>query len=914
MAIHASPNSTTSLAGSGEARPLPVANPHDGTIHVTPDGGQVYLPDASFLLTGEYTRSGADLIIENVAGERVVIEGYFAGKNHPLLKLANEATVTPDTVEALLLNPVAPYMVAGPTFWPGGEAESPVIGHVDRVVGRVFARDRNGESRLLQKGDSIHLGDVIDTGKESLLKLLLNDDTMFQLGENARGILTQYIFDPGSASGKFAATVLQGIFRYVSGKLAHLSKTGQHTVIKTPVATIGIRGSALDGEVTPAGETTVVHTSGVLSIGDAQGQGSITLTTPGTATAVSFTGGPPKPVFKAPDTFMAKLNSQLSTQVFEQKEHAEQKQIEQKIEQHKEEQKQEQGKEKSDKADAKTGEAAGDKGEQKGDEKGKGDDAKKDEAKADDAKKDDAQKDNAKKDDAQKDDVSAKTDDAKSGPDFGEDRPPEKSGDDTKKAPSGGPDFGAGDAPRPDGPGKAAGPDFGDGAPKPPADTGQAKPGAGTNNPAGGPDFGVGPIPGSNSGEPVRLGSALPPGNLPGQPETTAKTFGTTLAPPPSDAAKHLLPSPTNNLPAAGTQPSLVETQNVKLPPHPGSDTLDAQEQGALTIPPAKLLANDQDPRGSSHLKIDPQGFDFSKLLGKIAVGSDGTLTYQPDGRFDHLNPGETATETFSYTVANSHGLVATAPVVVTITGENDAPTVNNTLVTNQNFILGKAFSYVVDAETFSDVDTGDKLTYSANLAGGSALPSWLKFDPATATFSGTAGADATNDVQVQVTATDTSQASVSANLTLQPLAQGVFLDGAVSGLNYQTATQSGLTDSQGNFLYRPNETIKFYVGNFYLGQSAGGSVVTPVDIADAGNSTRVANTLQLLQMADADHDLSNGIQISAATSAVISGLNLNLDTPLTETNFAPLLSQNGGTFITQSQAWSHFGQTLGNL
>ncbi len=40
-------------------------------------------------------------------------------------------------------------------------------------------------------------------------------------------------------------------------------------------------------------------------------------------------------------------------------------------------------------------------------------------------------------------------------------------------------------------------------------------------------------------------------------------------------------------------------------------------------------------------------------------------------------------------------------------------------------------------SNTFSDVDVGDTLTYSATLADGTPLPSWLSFDAATQTFSG---------------------------------------------------------------------------------------------------------------------------------------------------------------------------------
>jgi hypothetical protein len=48
------------------------------------------------------------------------------------------------------------------------------------------------------------------------------------------------------------------------------------------------------------------------------------------------------------------------------------------------------------------------------------------------------------------------------------------------------------------------------------------------------------------------------------------------------------------------------------------------------------------------------------------------------------------------------------------------------------------AFSFTVPEYTFYDFDINDTLTYSATKSDGSALPSWLTFDPGTMTFSGT--------------------------------------------------------------------------------------------------------------------------------------------------------------------------------
>ncbi|MBD2281359.1 CARDB domain-containing protein, partial [Aphanizomenon flos-aquae] len=74
---------------------------------------------------------------------------------------------------------------------------------------------------------------------------------------------------------------------------------------------------------------------------------------------------------------------------------------------------------------------------------------------------------------------------------------------------------------------------------------------------------------------------------------------------------------------------------------------------------------------------------------------------------------------------------------VITVENVNDAPIVAN-LIADQNAKQGNAFSFQIPTNTFTDVDAGDVLTYSATLENGNALPSWLTFDSTTRTFSGT--------------------------------------------------------------------------------------------------------------------------------------------------------------------------------
>ena len=115
----------------------------------------------------------------------------------------------------------------------------------------------------------------------------------------------------------------------------------------------------------------------------------------------------------------------------------------------------------------------------------------------------------------------------------------------------------------------------------------------------------------------------------------------------------------------------------------------------------------------------------------------------------------------------------------------NTAPTVA-TAILDQTATTGTALSFAFPADTFADAES-DTLTYAATLADDTVLPSWLSFDPATRTFSGTPTAVET--VSVKVTASDASD-SVSDTFD-------IVVSAAVTGICSRTAeVQTALLDA----------------------------------------------------------------------------------------------------------------------
>ncbi|WP_254175165.1 beta strand repeat-containing protein [Planktothrix pseudagardhii] len=106
---------------------------------------------------------------------------------------------------------------------------------------------------------------------------------------------------------------------------------------------------------------------------------------------------------------------------------------------------------------------------------------------------------------------------------------------------------------------------------------------------------------------------------------------------------------------------------------------------------------------------------------------------------------------------------VNTATASITVTAVNDAPTA--TPITTQTATKDSSFNLNI-ANKFSDID-GDILTYSAALADGTALPSWLTFDSTTGTFTGTPTNSDVGNIAIKVTAKDSSNATVENSFQL---------------------------------------------------------------------------------------------------------------------------------------------------
>ena len=175
------------------------------------------------------------------------------------------------------------------------------------------------------------------------------------------------------------------------------------------------------------------------------------------------------------------------------------------------------------------------------------------------------------------------------------------------------------------------------------------------------------------------------------------------------------------------------------------------QEDSQLTfVVPANTFS---DPDSVDVLTYSATRADGSALPSWLSFNpATRTFTGLPDdAQVGTLGLRVTATDSFNVSAADSFSL--------TVANVNEASVVANGLV-DQLARETEMFSFVVPTGTFTDVDPGDTLVYSATLTSGAPLPTWLNFNPATRTFNGTPQSADVGILNVRLTATDSGQLS----------------------------------------------------------------------------------------------------------------------------------------------------------
>jgi hypothetical protein len=118
------------------------------------------------------------------------------------------------------------------------------VGTVDKVQEQATATQA-GATRDLAAAGPVYFRDRMRTGAGARLEAKLDDGAVLTLGQNGKLTVDEFVYRPGEQGNKLVLSATQGAFLFVGGKIE--GPTGGNVSIKTPVGTLGVRGTTVWG-------------------------------------------------------------------------------------------------------------------------------------------------------------------------------------------------------------------------------------------------------------------------------------------------------------------------------------------------------------------------------------------------------------------------------------------------------------------------------------------------------------------------------------------------------------------------------------------------------------------------------------------------------------------------------------------
>lgn len=191
---------------------------------------------------------------------------------------------------------------AGPAA-PATAPSSAPAGTLGSLKGKVWV-----QGNRVREGDPVYAGSEIKTGSNSKAVIRFHDDSMFALGPNSQMAVNDFRYKQDAEDNVISTNILKGTFRFISGLIAK-KKPANMNVKLGSVATIGIRGTHVAGEVTEGTEDKEASAQVILmepeddpakptAILVSNDYGSVVVDQPGYGTEIPDEHSPPSPVRK----------------------------------------------------------------------------------------------------------------------------------------------------------------------------------------------------------------------------------------------------------------------------------------------------------------------------------------------------------------------------------------------------------------------------------------------------------------------------------------------------------------------------------------------------------------------------------------------------------------------------------------
>jgi len=176
-------------------------------------------------------------------------------------------------------------------------AAAPVVGEVSQLEGEAAQFGADGVAQRLASADPIYLNSRIETRARSVVTIRFKDNTAFSLGPDSAFQIDGFSYRQAE-DDNIAMRVLRGAFRFSTGLIAK-TRARSMQVHAGAVATIGIRGTTVGGEVVGESATIVLlepeEPGAAAAIEVSNAYGSVVIDEPGYGTTIPDAHSPPTP-------------------------------------------------------------------------------------------------------------------------------------------------------------------------------------------------------------------------------------------------------------------------------------------------------------------------------------------------------------------------------------------------------------------------------------------------------------------------------------------------------------------------------------------------------------------------------------------------------------------------------------------
>ena len=114
------------------------------------------------------------------------------------------------------------------------------VGQIKVATGQVLV-DRKGQTLAGRVGMPLEPTMSSGPGTDGSVGITMRDNSLLSAGPNSIVSLERFEFDPTTNDGRFDAQLRRGTLAVVSGRIA--KKTPQAMTVRTPSATLGVRGT-----------------------------------------------------------------------------------------------------------------------------------------------------------------------------------------------------------------------------------------------------------------------------------------------------------------------------------------------------------------------------------------------------------------------------------------------------------------------------------------------------------------------------------------------------------------------------------------------------------------------------------------------------------------------------------------------